>query len=205
LTLVRRYFAAILALTACDDGPGSAGCYGVCGEGTECRNGQCVVAEAKPVEAAEPMEEPEGKSGKRRRRGKSAGGAAEAAAVAFTAEDDSHVPEYDANKTQVIDLKAGSERLDDAVVNTHLRRLEPKFNACIEIAAEHSEDELRGGEVDFTFSIAGSGRVESVSVKAPAHLRVFGIVPCLRNALASHRFPKFDGPTMGVDYSFKVG
>ncbi len=194
-----------MSLAACDEGPGSAGCYGVCGEGTVCRNGQCVVAEAKPVEAVEPEAEPEGKAGKRRRRRKSGSGAVEDEAVAFTPEDDSHVPEYDANKTQVIDLKAGSERLDDSVVNTHLRRLEPKFNACIEIAAEHSTDELRGGEVDFTFTIAGTGKVESVTVKAPAHLRVFGIVPCLRNALASHRFPKFDGPTMGVDYSFRVG
>ena len=199
----RSAFVLVVGLVACDDGRGSAGCFGVCGEGTECRNGQCVVAEAKEAAPAEPEEEPEEKSSKRRRRGKSS--IPGEAAVAFTPEDDSHVPEYDANKTQVIDMKAGSERLDDSVVNTHLRRLEPKFNACIEIAAEHSEEELRGGEVDFTFSIAASGQVVSVTVKAPPHLRVFGIVPCLRNALASHRFPKFDGPTMGVDYSFKVG
>jgi hypothetical protein len=44
-----------------------------------------------------------------------------------------------------------------------------------------------------------------VTVKAPAHLRVFGIVPCLRKALFTHRFPSWDGPAAGVDYSFQVG
>jgi hypothetical protein len=189
-----------IALVACDDAPGSAGCYGVCGEGTQCSNGKCIVAQAQAP--AEPVLEPDDKPSKRRRRGKPKPGEPQSA---FTPEDDSRIPEYDPNKVQVIDMKSGSARLDDSVVRSHLGKLEPQFNACIETAAEHSEEELRGGEVDFVFTIAGTGKVQSVTVKAPPQLRVFGIVPCLRNALSRHRFPAFDGPTMGVDYSFEVG
>ena len=196
----------LAALLSCDDSPGSAGCYGVCGEGTVCRSDMCVGAVAE-APAAEPEVEIDAKTGKRRRRGRKDGDdeTIDAPVDGFTPPDDSHVPQYDQNATQVIDMKAGSERLDDAIVNAHLRRLEPKFNGCIEVAAQHSAEEIRGGEVDFTFGIAKSGKVTAVTVRAPAHLRVFGIVPCLRNALAAHRFPSFDGPTMGVDYSFKVG
>lgn len=181
----------------------------MCGEGTVCKAGMCVVAEADAK--AEPVieEEFDAKTGKRRRGGRRGGadedGEAVAEGEAFTPVDDSDVAEFDANKTQVVDMKAGTERLDDELVRAHLRRLEPQFNECIETAAEQSEEELRGGDVDFVFGIAPSGKVDGVTVKAPAHLRVFGIVPCLRKVLAGHRFPKFDGPAMGVDYSFDVG
>ena len=199
--------AVLVLLAGCNDTPGAGGCYGVCGEGTVCRSGICVVASE---EAASPEVEAEvpAKSAKRRRggkRGADADAEAEADGDAFTPVDDSRVPEYDANKTQVIDMKAGTERLDDEVVRAHLRRLEPAFNRCIETAAQHSDEDIGGGEVDFAFGIAPSGKVDGVSVKAPSQLRVFGIVPCLRRALADHRFPAFDGPTMGVDYSFRVG
>lgn len=200
-----RRVVLFATLAACNDNtPDASACYGVCGDGTMCTAGKCVVALDGPAPAPEPDDA--AKSGKRRRGGKR--GAADKATAdgdAFTPVDDSDVHEYDGNKTQVMDLKVGTERLDDELVRSHLRRLEPKFNGCIETAAQHSEAEIRGGEVDFTFSITGGGKVDGVSVKAPAHLRVFGIVPCLRKALASYKFPSFDGATMGVDYSFTVG
>lgn len=102
-------------------------------------------------------------------------------------------------------MKSGTERLADATIRDHLRRLEPAFNTCIETAATHSEEEIRPGGIDFVFSIESTGKVSSVTVKAPQHLTVFGIVPCLRKVLFTHRFPSYDGPPTGVDYSFKVG
>jgi hypothetical protein len=44
-----------------------------------------------------------------------------------------------------------------------------------------------------------------VNVKAPTHLQVFGIVPCLRKAVYDARFPSWDGPPMRVEYRFAVG
>jgi hypothetical protein len=197
-----RRVVLLAMLAGCNDTGDAAACYGVCGDGTTCKVGRCVVASD-----AAPAPEPDdaAKAGKRRRGGKPGADEASAAGDTFTPVDDSDVREYDGDKTQVMDMKVGTERLDDELVRSHLRRLEPKFNACIETAAQHSEGEIRGGEIDFTFSITGGGKVDGASVKAPAHLRVFGIVPCLRKALASYTFPSFDGPTMGVDYSFTVG
>lgn len=197
--------AVILAtLAACNDAGDAAACYGVCGDGTTCKAGRCVVAVDDTADEPAPDPDLATKSGKRRRAGKRTA-ADKATADGFTPVDDSDVREYDGDGTKVMDMKVGTERLDDELVRSHLRRLEPKFNGCIETAAQHSEGEIRGGEIDFTFSITGGGKVDGVSVKAPAHLRVFGIVPCLRKALASYRFPSFDGATMGVDYSFTVG
>jgi hypothetical protein len=204
---VTRALLLLALLVGCNDTPGVGGCYGVCGEGTVCRAGMCVVAgdDAPAGTPAETDDEAPTKSGKRRRGSKKGSEALAAEDPGFTPVDDSRVPEYDANKTQVIDMKAGTERIDDEVVRAHLRRLEPAFNRCIETAAQHSDADIGGGEVDFAFGIAPSGKVEGVTVKAPPQLRVFGIVPCLRRALADHRFPAFDGSTMGVDYSFRVG
>jgi hypothetical protein len=68
----------------------------------------------------------------------------------------------------------------------------------------YSDDELGSGEIEFVFSVDGSGKVTGVTVKAPATLDVWGIVPCLRNAVFRTEFPVRDGPIMGVDYSFDV-
>jgi hypothetical protein len=192
--------AVAVLFAACDDSPGAAACHGVCGEGTVCKDGKCVVAEAAPAPAPAVGDDAK-TAGKRRKGAKRSGDAAPASG--FTPVDDSHVAEFDGTKTQA--LGDGTERLDDSVVRAQLRKLEPAFNRCIETAAAQSDTEIRGGEVDFVFGIAPSGKVDGVTVKAPAHLRVFGIVPCMRSVLAGHRFPAFDGPAMGVDYSFQVG
>jgi hypothetical protein len=204
VTLAMRRLVLVATVAACNDTGDPAACFGVCGDGTVCTAGRCVVA---TDDTPEPEPDPDPATKSKRRRGGKRGAADKsgAEADAFAPVDDSDVREYDGNKTQVMDMKVGTERLDDELVRSHLRRLEPKFNGCIETAAQHSEAELRGGEIDFTFSITGRGKVDSVTVKAPPHLRVFGIVPCLRKALASYTFPSFDGATMGVDYSFTVG
>ncbi|MCR9164428.1 MAG: AgmX/PglI C-terminal domain-containing protein [Nannocystaceae bacterium] len=197
---MRAALPAVVAvlLGACDPSPGPDACYGVCGEGTVCASGKCVV-EQTPEPEPEPA--PTGKKKKRRRSSKR--GSSKAAAPGFTPEDDSNVPGYDPKATKSMDLKAGTERLSDRTIRQHLSRLEPKFNKCIETSALAHEGDLRG-ELDFVLSIEPSGKVGGVTVKASGNLKAAGVVPCARKVVYGHRFPSFDGSTMGVDYSFKV-
>lgn len=171
----------------------------MCGEGTKCEAGKCVVAEA---EAPEPEPAPEQK-GKKKRRRRSGGSSAKQGEPGFTPEDDSSVPGYDPEATKTMDMKAGTERLSDREIRAHLAKLEPKFNACIEKSALAHEGSLKG-ELDFVLSIEPSGKVGGVTVKASGNLKEAGVVPCARKVVYGHRFPSFDGSTMGVDYSFKV-
>ncbi len=192
---------AVLFIAACDPTPGPDACYGVCGEGTHCEAGKCVVAELE-----EPEPEPEAASGKkkkRRRRGRKGSGASKDEGSSFKAEDDSNVPGYDPKAAKGLDMNAGTDRLADRTIRQHLSRLEPKFNKCIEKSALAHEESLKG-ELDFVLSIQPSGKVGGVTVKASGNLKKAGVVPCARKVVYGHRFPSFDGSTMGVDYSFKV-
>lgn len=196
---MRLWLAALFVVGACDPSPGPDACYGVCGDGTRCEAKRCVVAEE-----AEPEPEPEpdtGKKKKRKRRRK--GSTKTASASGFTPEDDSHVPRYDPTATKNLDLKAGTERLSDREIRQHLSRLEPKFNKCV-AASAGAHDEALKGELDFVLSIKPSGKVGGVTVKSSGNLKRLGVVPCARKVVYGHRFPSFDGSTMGVDYSFKV-
>jgi hypothetical protein len=160
--------------------------------------GKCIPAETEPA-----PEQPVPTQAKRK--GKQTGKrSSEGEGNAFRPVDDAHIPSYDSKKTEVIDMKAGTERLSDAQVSAHMRKLDPALNACIATAAAHSEDDILPGRISLTFSIEPSGKVSSISAQAPAHLRVFGIVPCVRAAVYAHRFPSFDGSPMGAESSFTV-
>jgi len=192
---------AVLLVAACDRAPGPDACYGVCGDGTQCEAGKCVVAE---LEAPEPDPEPaSAKKKKRRRRGRKGSSSSTDEGPGFKAEDDSNVPGYDPKATKGLDMNAGTDRLADRTIRQHLSRLEPKFNKCIEKSALAHDDGLEG-ELDFVLSIQPSGKVGGVTVKASGNLKKAGVVPCARKVVYGHRFPSFDGSTMGVDYSFKV-
>lgn len=201
-----------MLLLACDLRANAEACYDVCGPGTVCTERQCVpspAVEELPTDDAPPKA---GTSRKRKRkRSRSRDGSAEVdggePAVAlppFVPVNDKNVPRYDPNETQTIGAQSGSERIPDHVIRQHLSGLEAKFNKCIATAAEYSPGELKSGRIDFDFGIRPTGRISGVNVTAPSHLRVFGIVPCLRRALFEHRFPTYDGPTTGVTYSFRV-
>ncbi len=184
----------------CDPSPGPEDCYDVCGPGTRCESRTCVV-DAVPDD--EPAPTPPAAKKRRGRKGKRSRAEQPSAAPGFTPEDDSNVPEYQANASRTLDMKAGTERLGDRVVNQHLARAESKFNGCIATAAQHYDGTL-SGDLDFTISIAPTGKVAGVSVKGSKSLREGGVVPCVRKVVYGLRFPSFDGQTMGVDYSFKV-
>lgn len=201
--------AGLSAAIACDRGPDASTCFDVCGEGTRCEAGKCVVA-AVAAEPAPP--EPEAKRGGRRGRrrprtgGEGSGddGDASDAPASYVPVDDRRIPKYDATATTVLDPAAGSERLDDGIVRAHLRKLEPALDRCIADAATAGVN-VGSGRVDFVFGLSASGKVTGVTAKAPAAIRDAGIVPCLRQVVFEHRFPSYDGPPMGVDYSFEVG
>jgi hypothetical protein len=198
---VRRLGLAIVGVVlGCADGPRAADCYGVCGDGTRCDAGKCVAI----VEAPTPVE-PEPEEGKRGRKGKrrAKGDADDATAGAYEPVSDRHIPAYDAKATTVLG-DAGSERLDDATVRRELRGLEPAFDRCIADAVTAGVS-VGSGRVDFVFGLTASGKVDGVTAKAPAAIRESGVVSCLRKVIHDHRFPRYDGPPMGVDYSFEIG
>jgi hypothetical protein len=205
---------ALVAVVGCqlkDD----ANCGGYCGPGTDCIDARCVVEELEQAETGE-VEEADGKrkrrKGRRNRRGKGGAdagpdeGALEAGdeLPPFVAVDDSNIPQFKGGTDQTIDMKGGSERLKDRVVDQHLRRLENRFQKCLETAARYSDTYVGGGNIKYQFRIEGSGKVSSVTAKAPAKLEVFGIIPCVRKAIYTHKFPSFDGPSMVVESSFRV-
>jgi len=117
--------------------------------------------------------------------------------------DDSRVPRYNPKRLQQIGMADGTERLSDFAVKNHMKRLEPKFNKCIERAALSTDETIRG-TVAFTIGVEPTGKVWGVSVKAPAVLKETGVVACVRVAVHKSRFPQWDGPAMGVDYEFGV-
>lgn len=201
----------VLAALACEPAP-TQPCGGFCGPGTVCTADKCVP-EAPAAEPAPP--EPAGKKRGRRRKAGAGSGApadpaapddpeapAEAPPPPFVPVDDRSIPEFSADKTQTIDLEGGSERLSEVVLDKHFARITPQIQDCVATASRYGE--IGRGRLAVKLRILPSGKVESVSVKAPASLQVWGIVPCARKAVFDHRFPSYDGPSLGVDFGVDV-
>jgi len=192
--------------------PPTEPCDGRCGPGTECVADRCQAqVEASP--AAEAPAPRRGRRGKRGRRGAAPGEAGEPGAAAgdaadeaapppFVAVDDRKIPEFSAAAPQTLDMKAGSERLSEAVLDQHFARVNPAIEACVATASRHGE--VGAGSLKFKLRILPDGKVEAVSVSAPASLRVWGIVPCARKAVFEHRFPAFDGPAIAVNFAVDI-
>lgn len=196
--------------------PPAVPCGGRCGPGTECVEDRCqtlVAAEPAPVEGKTKR----GRRGKRGKRGSAGAGEAGGAEVItgeaidepgaeplppFVAVDDRKIPEFSAAEPQALDMKAGSERLSEAVLDQHFARVHPAIVDCVTTASRYGE--LGSGDLKFKLRILPTGKVESVSVTAPASLRVWGIVPCARKAVFDHRFPGFDGPAIAVNFGVDV-
>ncbi|HFE46032.1 MAG TPA: hypothetical protein ENJ18_11170 [Nannocystis exedens] len=177
-----------------------AACDDRCGEGTQCEDGLCVI------ETQEAVEEPTRKRKRRRKRRKRRGGnsdegEAESNDPQAPRVDDSHIPAF-SNDAQALDLNGGSERLTDNQVSNEVRKLTPRFQRCI-VNASVGDAVLRG-KVKIKARISGKGKVSQVSASAPSVIRESGAIPCIRKAVYDHRFPSYDGPSMGVDLSFEV-
>jgi hypothetical protein len=202
--MLRPILASVCSLVlACDAAP----CDDRCGLGTECVEGKCVVKEAPPIDGTGAPEDDAtpatGRRKGRRRRDGSAPSGDEPSDVARPVYDDSSIPRYDPKRVQSIGEGAGSERLSDRTVRQHLDRIEPAINRCIEELAAAGVD-LGSGQVSFEIGIEPSGKVWGITATAPAALKASGVVACMRKKIHAHRFPSWDGPAMGVDYSFEV-
>jgi hypothetical protein len=184
-------------------------CGGLCGEGTRCELGVCIVAAPEEPEVNEEVvEDDKGKRKSKRRRGSKSGEGDAALEAAATGngppiDDDSGVPRFDPNADQTIGAADGSERLSDSVIDRELGKLDKQFQACVRDANERVE-ELGSGTVKYSFGVAGSGKVTGVNASAPANLEAAGIVPCVRKAVYAHKFPIFNGPDAKVSSSFSV-
>lgn len=190
-------------------------CGGRCGPGTACVEDRCEALPGTEPAAAE-LPAKKGKRGKRGKRGAAAAGEPAGAAAGettaagagdeplppFVAVDDRKIPEFSAAEPQALDMKAGSERLSEAVLDQHFARVNPAIVACVTTASRYGE--LGSGSLKFKLRILPTGKVESVSVTAPASLKVWGIVPCARKAVFEHRFPTFDGPAIAVNFGVDV-
>lgn len=189
-------------------------CGGACGPGTECVDDRCVA-----VQPAEPAPEPvkgKKKKGKKRRQGGNAGPNSDPANAddgepaapdeppppPFVPVDDSRIPEFSNAEPQVLDLKAGSERLDERTLDQHFARVTPEIQGCVTTASRYGE--VGAGSLKFKLRVLPSGKVESVTVTSPASLRVWGIPACARKAVYTHRFPSFDGPAMAVSFAVDI-
>jgi hypothetical protein len=185
--------------------PGS-GCADKCGKGTRCDGSMCVVdysqdicasGTPEPTQQEVPMKPPITSWGEcwedRNQLPK------------FKAVDDKKIPQFDPNATRRLDMNAGEDQLNEAVLMSNMRDVEYEINKCLSLAACYQGSSLPGGSIDFQFRVGGDGRVESVTAVAPPQLSIWGIVPCVRKAVADHEFPKFDGPSMSVKYNIQIG
>lgn len=206
--------AATSAAVACQPAS-TAPCGGFCGPGTECVDDRCVqAAPAAPEPDPAPSKAKKGKRGKRRGTADPAASAADADEGSepppssdeplppFVPVDDSKIPAFSNADPQVLDLKAGSERLDERTLDQHFARVSPAIQTCVTTASRYGE--VGSGNLAFKLRLLPTGKVESVSVTAPASLRVWSIPACARKAVYQHRFPTFDGPAMAVTFSVDI-
>jgi hypothetical protein len=211
--------ALLVAAVACEAAP-AKDCGGQCGPGTACVEDRCVPVAPEAAPAPEKPKKSKKKRRRVRRTGSAGAGAPEPAGGAaadpapddapepseppppFRAVDDRSIPEFSNKEAQTIDLNAGSERPSERVLDQHFARVTPKISDCVVTASRYGD--VGSGRLAVKLRILGSGKVESVSVKAPKALDVWGIVPCARKAVYDHRFPSFDGPAVGVDFAVDV-
>lgn len=120
--------------------------------------------------------------------------------------NDKDIPQYDPNRARKLDWNEGEEQLTEPVLMSNMRDIEYKINDCLAVAACYNNGSLKGGRLDMVISLSGkTGKVDSVSITAPPDLQIFGIVPCVRRAIAEHQFPTYNGPPMTVKYNIEIG
>ena len=205
------FLVVMVQQTACkrdgDTSSPNSGCADKCGRGTRCDGKLCVVDYGQDIcSSGAPTESPDEVPAKppitnwgecwqdRNQLPKK-----------FKAVDDSSIPQFDPDQARNLDWGEGEEQLTAPVLNAHMREIEYDINECLGIAACYQGSSLPGGHIDFAFRLGGKGKVDSISVTAPAGLSVFGIIPCARKAVANHEFPSYAGPPMTVKYSIDIG
>lgn len=182
-------------------------CAGLCGKGTRCDGGVCIVDYsqdicATPSDVEEhpvvPMKPPITSWGEcytdRSELPKK-----------FKPVDDSKIPQFDPDAARALEMNGGDEQINEAVLNSHMREVEYAINDCLALASCYQGSSLPNGRLDFQFRLTGNGKVESITATAPPGLSVFGVIPCVRKAIADHAFPTYNGPAMTVKYNVEIG
>ena len=188
-----------------DSNAPSGECSGLCGHGTRCDGKKCVVDYSQDICTTQeiknedpPMRPPITTWGEctldRNQLPKK-----------FVPIDDKSIPQYDTERVRSLDWADGDEQLNEPVLNAHMRDIEYAINECLAVAACYNGGSLKGGTIELKLGLVGkTGRIDAISVTAPPELQVYGIVPCIRKAVADHHFPMFNGPTMTVKYSIEI-
>lgn len=182
-------------------------CGGMCGRGTRCDGNVCVVdysqdvcgtpeeAKPEPVPTKPPITSWGECTMDRNQLPKK-----------HVPVDDKNVPQYDPNRTRTLDWSEGDEQLNEPVLMANMRDIEYAINECLAVAACYNGGSLKGGRLDLVISLSGkTGKADAVTVSAPPDLQVYGIVPCVRRAVADHQFPTYSGPPMTVKYNIEIG
>lgn len=200
-----------LAPTACkrngDSVAPSGECGGLCGKGTRCDGSVCVVDYSQDICAAPEEDKPVVQPSKPPI---SSWGECTTERSdlpkKFVAVNDKSIPQFDPNRTRTLDWNEGEEQLSESLLMANMRDVEYAINECLSTAACYQGGSLPGGRIDMQFSLNGKdGKVDAVTVSAPAGLQVYGIVPCIRKAIANHQFPTYNGPPMSVKYNIEIG
>jgi hypothetical protein len=204
------FLVVMVQQTACkrdgDTSSPNSGCADKCGRGTRCDGTLCVVDYSQDIcSSGAPTESPDEVPAKPPITSWGECWEDRNALPKFKAVDDKSIPQYDPNGVRKLDMNAGEEQLNEPVLMSNMRDVEYEINKCLSTAACYQGQSLTGGQIDFQFRLGGDGKVESVTVKAPQPLTIFGIVPCVRKAVYDHQFPKFDGPGMTVNYNIVIG
>jgi hypothetical protein len=120
--------------------------------------------------------------------------------------DDGSIPEFNASRSRVSNMHRADERLDDIDLHAHMMGMQGQLFACVDLAACYEDGAaLPGeGELDFDFELYPDGRVVAVSVSPSPGLDHPSVVACARRTMAGHRFPRYDGGQMMVNYSVTI-
>ncbi len=120
--------------------------------------------------------------------------------------EDGSIPEFNAKRSRLSNMHRANERLEDIDLHAHMMGMQVQLFACVDLAACYEDGaELSGeGELDFDFELYPDGRVVAVSVRPSPGLDHPSVVACARRTMASHRFPRYDGGQMMINYSVTI-
>ncbi|PCC71877.1 hypothetical protein SAMN02745121_03229 [Nannocystis exedens] len=181
-------------------------CGGLCGAGTRCDRGSCVVDSSQDTPVKQEVETNEIPMRPQITSWGECTHERDELPKKFVPVDDSAIPQYDIERPRVLDWSEGDEQLNEQVLSAHMREVEYGINECLSIAACYNHGSLKGGRLDMVIGLVGkTGRVDAVTVTASRGLQVFGIVPCVRKVVADHQFPSYNGPQMTVKYNIEIG
>jgi len=120
--------------------------------------------------------------------------------------DDRSIPEFDASRSRSSNMHRGDEFLQDIDLHAHMMGIHGELFGCVDLAMCYRDGaELSGqGELEFDFELHPDGHVVAVSVEPSPGLDHRSVVACARRALARHRFPRYDGGQMMINYTVTI-